>query len=181
LTASQLSSLLFAGFGEVGEKFDQAGNRYPLTTAPSGGACSPLSAAVVIRRVRGLAAGMARYSAADEKLRYVGNLHNDEEVILASAQVWAASSAVLIAVVADVRRTMRRYRGLGTYQVILFEAGHRAQNILLSAKSMGLGSCITAAVDRSSASGRLGLDWPWESVIYTIAVGWSAANGVHTP
>ena len=171
LDLSQTSALLFAGLGRLGEKRDVEGQSYALTTAPSGGACDPMSAIVVARAVGDVRPGVYRYLPGTNELADAGELGGDEGALLTEGQRWGESAPLLICLAADIRRTMRRYEGLGTYQVILLEAGHRAQNILLAATEMGLGACVTAGIDRRMASTRFGLEWPWQSVLYTIAVG----------
>jgi SagB-type dehydrogenase family enzyme len=166
--------VLFAAAGVVGHKYDKHGRQHDLTPAPSGGACVPVSLRAVVRRVHGIQAGLYRYDPEAHRLCPIGALHGNEAEILAHDQTWAAAAPLLICFVADVTKTMRRYTGTAVYQAFPLEIGHRAQNVLLAAASLGLGTCVTASVDRKRASGQMGCHWPWESVLYTAAIGWAA-------
>lgn len=66
-------------------------------------------------------------------------------------------------------RTTRIYGDFG-YRLILLEAGHIAQNILLSATALGLHARPIAGLDEGAAGEVLGLDKS-ETVLYAIALG----------
>jgi SagB-type dehydrogenase family enzyme len=176
LTPAEAADVIFAAAGVVGYKNDKHGNQYPLTSAPSGGACAPISVRIVARRVHGIPAGVYRYAPEAHQLYSVGKISGDEAEFLAHGQRWAAEAPLLICFVADVRKTMARYTGAAVYQAFPLEIGHRAQNVLLAATNLGLGTCVTAGADRKRASRRFQCDWPWESVLYLTAVGRPGAD-----
>ena len=66
----------------------------------------------------------------------------------------------IIFLVAYLERTMWKYSDSNAYRVVLIEAGHIGQNIMLAATQAGLSACPTAALAHSAIKDLLGLTAP---------------------
>ena len=64
----------------------------------------------------------------------------------AARQEWLATADVLIVVCADVKRTVARYGEMGR-RIALLDCAAAVENMLLSAVSLGLGSCWVSGFD----------------------------------
>jgi SagB-type dehydrogenase family enzyme len=165
---AQLSDCLFAGMGITGETSNVAG-RLPLGMTPSGGARNPYEAYVFARRVDGLAPGIYHYSAADHDL---GLLRKSlpKFSALVGGQDWADQMPCLLVLVADLRRTMWKYQDPNAYRVVLIEAGHIGQNVMLAATRHGLSACPTAALAQGRIRKALGLRRITDAPVYAMTL-----------
>jgi SagB-type dehydrogenase family enzyme len=162
LTLDQLGQLLWAAQGIT--------QRDGLRSAPSAGALYPLAVYVVVGEVRQLPAAIYRYLPAEHAL--VAHVPGERRAKLAEAalrQDWIAQAAVTFVIVANERRTTRKYgtRGL---RYVHIEVGHAAQNLLLQATALGLGSAVVGAFHDDSVGKLLNLP-AGESPLYIIPVG----------
>ena len=169
ITVEQLADCLFAGMGITGYTQNRVG-RLPLGMTPSGGARNPFEAYVLARSVEGLAPGVYHYSAVDHDL---GRLQGDEMPAFSSllgGQDWCDQMPCLILLVADLRRTMWKYEDANAYRVVLIEAGHIGQNIMLAATEHGLSACPTAALSHSRIRETLGLGRVTDAPTYALTL-----------
>lgn len=176
ISLSQLSDCLFAGMGITGSTTNCVG-KLPLGMTPSGGARNPYEAYVLARRVDGLRPGIYHYSAVDHDLGLMsGDLPRFSELI--GGQDWADEMPCLILLVADLRRTMWKYEDPNAYRVVLIEAGHIGQNVMLAATQHGLTACPTAALCQQPIRDLLGLKRITDAPIYAMTLG---VPGVEPP
>ena len=169
ISVEQLADCLFAGMGITGYTQNRVG-RLPLGMTPSGGARNPFEAYVLCRNVEGLAAGIYHYSAVDHDL---GRLKGEEVPAFSSllgGQDWCDEMPCLILLVADLRRTMWKYQDANAYRVVLIEAGHIGQNIMLAATEHGLSACPTAALCHSRIRETLGLRRVTDAPTYALTL-----------
>lgn len=171
----QLAKALYMAYGitrdNVGSPFPR-----PFRTIPSGGALYPLEIYIHATRVRGLEPGLYHYDPEDSFLDIL--TRGDESATLASymfQEELARNAAVMIFVSAVFIRSTFKYSDRG-YRFVLIEAGHLGQNVILTAREMGLavvpmGGYLDRDVDR-----HLGLDGLEESVVYLLLLGREAAN-----
>ena len=143
-----LSDCLFAGLGIVGETQNCAG-KLPLSMTPSGGARNPYEAYVYARSVDGLDPGFYHYSAFDHSLVRVGTNHLPKPSELIADQEWTDQMPCVVFLCAFFERTMWKYDDANAYRVVLIEAGHIAQNLMLAATQAGLSACPSAALSHS--------------------------------
>ena len=100
-------------------------------------------------RRRGLEPGFYHYSACDHDLG--GSKPTTAETLeLVGGQDWADEMPCLIILCAMLDRTMWKYDDANAYRVVLIEAGHIGQNIMLAATSIGLSACPTAALNHTT-------------------------------
>lgn len=170
ITVAQLSDCLFAGLGITGFTTNSVG-RLPLGMTPSGGARNPFEAYVFARSVDGLKPGVYHYSAFDHDLARLGRAAPPDFSSLLGGQTWADDMPCLIILCADFRRTMWKYDDANAYRVVLIEAGHIGQNIMLAATRHGLTACPTAALAHSSIRAALRLRRVTDAPTYAMTLG----------
>ncbi len=139
LRLEDVSQLLWAAQGVISRE----GFRAP----PSAGALYPLEVRLAVGTVDGLAEGIYRYEPASHRL--VPEVSGDKRRKLAAAafgQRWVADSALILVISAVYERTTSKYGRRGIRYVHM-EAGHAAQNVLLSATAQGIGATPVGAFD----------------------------------
>ena len=148
LPLSALTTMLFAGLGITGATRNAA-NELPLKMTPSGGARNPYEGYVYARNVEGLPPGVHHYSAAEHTLGLVSDDPETAPSELVAGQSWVDEAAALVVLVAHLDRTMWKYDDPNAYRVVMIEAGHVFQNMMLVATEAGWSACPTAAIART--------------------------------
>jgi len=164
LSLTELGRLLHSAYGVTD-------SRHRLRAAPSAGALYPLEVYVVVNHVQGLARGIYHYVPDHHALEVVRS--GDFQDALASralGQEVIARASVILAIVAVVERTSKRYKSRAE-RYVYFEAGHLAQNVCLQATALKLGCCPTGAFLDDEVDQLLGVDGERERAIYLLAVG----------
>ncbi len=166
-----VSDILFSGMGITGS-VKNAVTELPLSMTPSGGGRNPYEAYLFARKVDGLAPGIYHYSAIDHTLgRLAGELPEKLGDVIGN-QDWAGEMSCLIVLAAFFERTMWKYDDPNAYRVVLIEAGHIGQNMLLAATDAGLAACPTAALSHEPLFDLLELPSRITCApIYAIAIG----------
>lgn len=162
LALSQLSQLLFACQGQT----SVSGRR----TAPSAGALYPLDLYALVGRVEGLPSGLYRYDPGSHRL--LQTMKGDRRERLSRAclgQSWVREAPVSFVIVGVYGRTTAKYGERGK-RYVQIEAGHAAQNLLLQATALGLGSCPIGAFHDEEVKEVVGLREA-EEPLYVICVG----------
>jgi SagB-type dehydrogenase family enzyme len=133
-------------------------------TAPSAGALYPLAVRVADRR------GVWRYVPADHALvREIAGDRRGEVVAASYGQESIRGAPVVLAITAETAITARKY-GARAERYATLEAGHAAQNILLTATALGLRSVPVGAFDDDAVRRALALSSS-ETPLYLIPVG----------
>ncbi len=158
LTSAQIGQLLWAAQG-----LNAAGRR----TSPSAGALYPLEVYAVT------ADGVAHYDPAAHRLHF--GITRDVRPALARAalgQDFVAVAPLTIVLCAVFERVASRYGKARGERYVLFEIGHAAQNVLLEAVALGLGSVPVGAF-RDEEVHRL-LELPRDQPpLYLLSIGYS--------
>jgi SagB-type dehydrogenase family enzyme len=170
ITIPQLSECLFSGLGITGFVQTET-NILPLKMTPSGGARNPFEAYVWARNIEGLEPGIYHYSALDHTLGKLPTQTNQLPGKLLANQDWANDMPAIVFLVAEIRRTTWKYNDPNAYRVVMIEAGHIAQNIMLTCTDNELTACPTAALCHSKISELLGLKNLTQTPIYALAIG----------
>ena len=144
---------------------------------PSGGGLYPLELYALVRRVQRLTAGVYHYSALSHGLEFVRDHPLSGEFLseLFMGQPYLAGAAVILVITAVFERNMHKYGDRG-YRYVLFEAGHVAQNINLTAVSLAVGSFNLGGFFDKYLAELLILDPRQEAPLYGIAVGAPSAH-----
>ena len=138
---------------------------------PSGGARNPYEAYVWAQNVDGLARGIYHYSATTHALTRVNDVPDFPPQDLVQAQDWADQMSATILLVGVLGRTGWKYMEPNAYRVVLIEAGHIAQNIMLAATEQNLTCCPTAALVHGRISALLKLEKLTHAPIYALTLG----------
>jgi SagB-type dehydrogenase family enzyme len=166
LTLSELSFLLWASAGIRTKK-----EGYAFRTAPSAGALYPVETYVLANDVEGLPKGLYHYSIkfnAVEELK-VGDFGKELAHAALDQDMCSKAPAVFVWT-AVFSRSKWKYRQRA-YRYVYLDAGHIAQNLALSATSIGLASCQLGAFFDDEINSLLELDGKEESAIYLTVVG----------
>jgi SagB-type dehydrogenase family enzyme len=149
-----------------------------VKTSPSGGSMHPIEAYVLARNVKGLAAGVYHYSAADHRLELLrrGTTSRDITRLLAN-QWWYGSAGFVVFLTAVFERTRWKYDYARAYRAVLIEAGHLCQTFCLTATSLGLAPFCTMAFADSKIEKALGIDGISESALYVAGAGMRPNSG----
>jgi SagB-type dehydrogenase family enzyme len=172
IDARDLAGLLEAGYGLTHALESEDGRQaLPLRAVPSGGALYPLELYLAALRVRGLEPGLYHFDPLKPALAIARDGLTAEDVApLSTYPEIVASSAAMLFIAAVFGRTRFKY-GVRGYRFALLEAGHVAQNVLLAATGLGLGSVPLGGYFDRLTDAFLGLDGVNESTLYTLAVG----------
>ena len=172
-----VADILFAGMGITGS-VQNAVTALPLAMTPSGGGRNPYEAYLIARKVDGLAPGIYHYSAIDHTLGRLAAQVPDRLGDLVGVQSWADTMSCVIILAAFFERTMWKYDDPNAYRVVLIEAGHIGQNMLLAATDAGLAACPTAALSHEPLFEALELPSRITCApVYAIAIGSPAGPG----
>jgi len=166
-----LSDCLYAGLGINGEVINDAGVVLPLSMTPSGGGRNPYEAYVYVRAIEGLKAGVYHYSAKEHSL---GLIHSDLSILaseLLKQQAWGDDMACVVFLCAHFERTMWKYKDNNAYRVVMIEAGHIGQNIMLAATQHGCTACPTAALAHDQIKTLFEIKEEMVSPVYALALG----------
>ena len=139
-------------------------------TAPSAGALYPLDLYVASGNVIGLPPGIYNYDLRNHELSL--SVQGDKRRELSEAALSQTSiiqAAAVFAVSAVYKKTTSKYRARGIRYVHM-EAGHAAQNLLLQASALGLGSVLVGAFSDERVRRVLMLNEN-EAPLYLIPVG----------
>ncbi len=141
-------------------------------TVPSAGARHAFETLLLVNRVDGLAPGLYRYMAIENKLAKLPAPADINTQITKACcdQSQVATSAVTFIWAAVVERMFWRYVERG-YRYLHLDAGHVCQNLALGAEQVDCGICPIAAFDDDQLNGVLGLDGVEQFVIYLASVG----------
>jgi SagB-type dehydrogenase family enzyme len=169
ISLKALSDCLFSGLGITGETENCVG-KLPLSMTPSGGARNPYEAYVFAPNVEGLESGIYHYAAIDHTLGRVANMDDVDLAALVGGQEWAADKPCMIVLVAELERTMWKYTDPNAYRVVMIEAGHIGQNIMLTATDQGLTACPTAALNHALVKGLLGRQALTATPVYALSL-----------
>jgi SagB-type dehydrogenase family enzyme len=165
----QLDQLAFLLWASTGIRQSQRAREFRV--APSAGALYPIETYILVNKVEGLAEGIYHYNIASHTLEQMalGNFAED----LANAaleQKMCIDAPVVFIWTAIFERSRWKYKQRA-YRYIYLDAGHIAQNLALSATSIGLGSCQIGAIFDDEINKLLGIDGTEESAIYLSVVG----------
>ena len=171
-----LSTLLHAGYGvtHASKVGSPDGPSISFRSVPSGGALYPLELYVIAFTVEGLEPGLFHFDPGARRLDQVRAVPVETlRAEVAEAAVYAevaTTAAALVAITGMFWRTRFKY-GLRGYRFALLEAGHVAQNILLTATGLGLASAPLGGFYDRRTDELLDLDGVNESTLYEVAVG----------
>lgn len=173
LALGELGTVLQLGLGPSAVVSDaEHGVDQMLRTWASAGGLYPLDAYVLAARVDDLPPAAYHYNvprAALERLTPAGDMTDH----LAECFFWqdfAVQCSAAVILVAAFDRTVAKYGARG-YRLVLLDAGHAAQNVLLCAAQHDLAAVAMAGFSDAALESLLQLDGSGESVVHTVLLG----------
>jgi SagB-type dehydrogenase family enzyme len=174
----QLGALLNLTFGAQMIGTTRSGGDVLFKTSPSGGACHPIEAYVLVLRVAGVRQGLYHFSTRTARLHLIrrGATPN-QAVAYLGGQTWYAGAAAIVFMTAVLPRVWRRYDHSRGYRAVLLEAGHVCQTFCLAATWLGLAPFCTMAMEDRRIERDLGIDGVQEVLLYAAGVGSRPPDG----
>ncbi|MGL4611659.1 MAG: SagB/ThcOx family dehydrogenase [Trueperaceae bacterium] len=168
LHLEELATLLFAGYGITHAGKQEVGQLF--RASPSGGGLYPNDIYLAVKNVEGLSQGLYHYHPFKHRLEILDVCN--VETFLGEMSVHknvSDSCSVMLFFVSSFWRSRFKY-GLRAYRFALLDAGHLAQNILLTANALALEAVPVGGYYDQVIDDALHLDGVTESCIYTLAV-----------
>lgn len=166
LSIADLSFLLWASTGI--QRKDQG---YEFRTVPSAGALYPIETYLMVNNVEDLEKALYHYNIQAHALEELKVGSFSEKIAHAAlGQEMCVEAPVALIWTAIFARSKWKY-AQRAYRYVYLDAGHIAQNLALSATSIGLGSCQIGAFFDDEINQIIGVDGIEESVLYLSVVG----------
>ncbi len=170
LTREEMALLLLATLG-VFDQVAMPGFAMPQRPTPSAGARFPLEGYLLVQALDGVPPGVHHYAAHHHRLEQLrGPLPVGRIARLFLDQPWLEGISAVLVLTAVARRTLSRYPAWGE-RFLWLEAGHAAQNAVLTASALGLGALNLGACRVEELAAVLGIDPTQEPPIYSLALG----------
>ena len=144
-------------------------------TYPSGGARYPLELyTIVLKGSEELPLGIYHYNVKLHALHLLQKgkftaLFKKTKISYGNTEL-ISNSAILLIITGVFGRTEIKY-GKRSYRLVLFEAGHMAQNIYLVSTALKLGCCAVGGFEDEKINSLLRLDEDKEQALYMLALG----------
>jgi len=166
VTKEILSWLLWASTG-----ISRQEGGYAFRTAPSAGALYPIETYLVVNCAEQLRPGVYHYNIQNHGLELLKEGEFGTQTAKAAlGQTMCADASVVFIWTAVFRRMKWKY-DQRAYRYIYLDAGHIAQNLALSAVSVGVNTCQIGALFDEEINRILEVDGTEESVIYMSVAG----------
>ena len=193
LTRSRRSTRDYRGLGLGRDDFDAllhtacgvtgampwAGREVKLRAYPSSGALYAVETYPVVFRVEGLEPAVYHYRAVENVLEVVRPMIDPARIVGAALPVereMVAGAAALFCLTGCFPRHERKY-GEGGYRMLVAEAGHISQNLILAATALGLSARPFGGVFDDLLNHDLGLDGAEEQFLLAVLVGHAGERG----
>ncbi len=164
----KLSFLLWASTGIQRKEFG-----YEFRTAPSAGALYPIETYLIINNVENIKRGIYHYNIENHYLEFLKSGDFRREISVAALHQYFLSEASVVFIwTAIFERSVWKYKERA-YRYIFIDVGHIAENLVLAAVSLNLGTCQIGAFFDDEVNEIIGVDGIEESVIYLSTVGYS--------
>ncbi len=157
------------------------GRELKLRAYPSSGALYAVEIYPVVLCVDGLDPGVYHYVPGESTLEAVRPDAGQDAIVAAALPVerqMVSGAAVMICLVGEFRRHERKY-GEGGYRMMVAEAGHISQNLVLAATALGLAARPFGGVFDRLMNRALGLEEAEEQFLLSVLVG--HAGGAEAP
>jgi SagB-type dehydrogenase family enzyme len=175
---AELDSLLSAACGVTGA-IQWAGREVKLRAYPSSGGLYAVEIYPVTFAVEGLPCGVYHYCAPKSRIELVRRVDGHGpflDTALPSEREMLAGVAVMICMTAVFGRHEAKY-GEGGYRMLVAEAGHISQNLLLTAAALGLDARPFGGVFDEMLNRSLGLQTDEEQFLLSVIAGHAGGHG----
>jgi SagB-type dehydrogenase family enzyme len=140
-------------------------------TYPSGGALYPVEILIDPICVEGLAPGYYRYQVLGHRLVPVSPPQGGAALAQMLVDNRISGAGIVFLLWVDFTRPSLGKYGEKSYRLALLEAGHLAQNLLLVAAALGLGTVPVCGFDDDGLAREAGLNYPQQAILYTVSAG----------
>lgn len=173
VTIQELSDVLFYTGGILFTNDTHSYGTVAKKSSPSPGARHSIELYILVNNCDNITKGIYHYCQKHHTLNLINKVENTEDFLNDALyeQEYFLNSAVTIFYTSIVDRLKWKYKTSRVYRLIHFEVGHYAQNSLLVASALGLGSYLTAAFKESVVGNKLSIDGIEEIVMYTTGLG----------
>jgi len=172
LARGDFDSLLHTACGVTGV-LPWAGRHVKLRAYPSSGALYAVEIYPVVLRVEGLEPAVYHYRASENVLEVARPALDSARLVGAALPVERAmvsGAAALFCLTGCFPRHEQKY-GEGGYRMLVAEAGHISQNLILAATALGVSARPFGGVFDQLLNQDLGLDGPDEQFLLAVVVG----------
>ena len=143
----------------------------PRRAAPSAGGLYAVETYPIALRVEGLDAGVYHYAVLDDNLELVRRMPAQEVMAeFMPPDLFSGRPALVLALSVVFTRVQAKYLERG-YRFALLEAGHIAQNLLLTATALRLGAVPVGGFWDDPFNEFMGFDPTTEAVVHSVLVG----------
>lgn len=179
LRRADLDALLHTACGLTGA-MPWKGRDVKLRAYPSSGALYAVEIYPVAFRVEGLGEAVCHYRAVENTLEIVRSIDRTRfvEAMLPMEREMVASAAAMICLAGVFPRHERKY-GEGGYRMLVAEAGHISQTLVLAATALGLSARPFGGVFDDLVNHELGLSGEDEQFLLSVLVGHDVRPRVH--
>jgi SagB-type dehydrogenase family enzyme len=176
VSRDELEAVLATACGVTGER-NWAGRKTSLRAYPSSGGLYAVEIYPVALRVEGLDPAVFHFRPIENVLELVkpADPHAFIAAMLPMERALVANAAVLICLAANFPRHERKY-GQGGYRMLIAEAGHISQNLILAATALGLAARPFGGVFDGLLNSELGLQAPDEEFLLSVVLGRAAVG-----
>jgi len=184
VTQEQLAFMLWSAGGIQATRGE--GGISTFRPAPSGGARHPFELYIAVKNVEGLQPGFYHYVPAKhigekkvtiERLRPLFADYETNMNDLLEGQKWGVHAPVILFISCIPYRAEWRYHNI-SHRVMLIDLGHVGQNLMLSATSLGLGSCCLAAYNQKLCDEVFSFNGIDEYTVYVLPLGKPKPKGI---
>ena len=161
-----LSYLLWASTGISREE-----GGYEFRTAPSAGALYPVETYLVVNNIEEIKPGVYHYNIQNHYLELLKEGGYAAQTVQAALRQRMCADAPVVFIWTAIFQRMKWKYDQRAYRYIYLDAGHIAENLALTATSLGLGSCQIGALYDDEVNQIIDVDGTEESVIYMSVVG----------
>lgn len=171
-TLTELSTILLYGFGNKAGTTVGISDTLMRRFYPSGGARYPLECYVLMQGKKSeLDAGLYHYVPGEHILEKIYDpRYMQDEISRLLTYSWSKDASVILFITAIWGRTMIKYGDFG-YHIVLLEAGHASQNVLLISEALGIKSCPLGGFKYDETCDFLDIDGITEAPLYAIVLG----------
>jgi SagB-type dehydrogenase family enzyme len=177
LTRDELDALLHTACGVTGT-MPGAGREAALRAYPSSGALYAVEIYPLVLRVEGLDPAVYHYHAIENVLEVVKPADQDTIIgaMLPMERQMVRGAAAMICLTGNFPRHERKY-GEGGYRMLIAEAGHISQNLVLAATALGLAARPFGGVFDGLINEDLGLKETQEEFLLSVLIGRTGGDG----
>lgn len=162
-----LSFLLWASTG-----IQRKSKNYEFRTTPSAGALYPIETYVIANRVEELESGVYHYNIESHLLEKLKIGDFGQNLIQGALEQEMCGTAPIVLIWTGIFLRSKWKYGQRAYRYVYLDAGHIAQNLAISATSIGLGSCQIGAFFDDEINKIIEINGIDESVVYMSVVGY---------